>query len=183
MNEFKEIIGEKIYHSDGSLKLSLQNYDAGHTHLHHHQSLMDQFHCHSDSNDSRSSDGESNSARRKLIIASIICVIFMIIEVIGGILANSLAIVSDAAHLLTDFASFMISLLSIWYASRPATKQMSFGYYRAEVLGAFVSVILIYVVTGNLLYFAIQRLIEKNYEIKANFMLITSIFGLTVNIM
>lgn len=181
MKEYNGIIGEKIYHADGSLKLSLQNFENG---QHQSHSMVDQFHCHSDSNETTgSTESETSSARRKLVVASAVCVLFMVIEIIGGLLANSLAIVSDAAHLLTDFASFMISLLSIWYASRPATKQMSFGYYRAEVLGAFISVILIYVVTGNLLYFAIQRLVEKNYEIKADFMLITSIFGLVVNIM
>lgn len=51
----------------------------------------------------------------------------------GGVLSNSLAIATDAAHLLTDFASFMISLFSIWVANRPATKKMPFGWYRAEV--------------------------------------------------
>lgn len=53
----------------------------------------------------------------------------------GGILANSLAIATDAAHLLTDFASFMISLFALFLASRPATKRMSFGWYRAGELG------------------------------------------------
>lgn len=48
-------------------------------------------------------------------------------------MSNSLAIATDAAHLLTDFASFMISLFSIWVASRPPTKKMPFGWYRAEV--------------------------------------------------
>ncbi len=49
----------------------------------------------------------------------------------GGILANSLAIATDAAHLFTDLASFMISLFAIYLASRPATKRMSFGWHRA----------------------------------------------------
>ena len=49
----------------------------------------------------------------------------------GGIFAGSLAIVSDAAHLLTDFASFLISLLALYLASRKATKKLSFGWYRA----------------------------------------------------
>lgn len=66
-------------------------------------------------------------ARRKLIIASVLCVLFMIGEAVGGYLSNSLAIATDAAHLLTDFASFMISLFSLWVASRPATRRMSFG--------------------------------------------------------
>ncbi|KAL3215950.1 hypothetical protein MRX96_033305 [Rhipicephalus microplus] len=53
----------------------------------------------------------------------------MILEIVGGLLANSLAVATDAAHLLTDFASFMISLFSIWLAHRPPTKRMSFGWY------------------------------------------------------
>ena len=62
------------------------------------------------------SNGETTmdkKARRKLVTASILCLVFMIVEVIGGVLAGSLAIATDAAHLLTDFASFMISLFSL----------------------------------------------------------------------
>jgi zinc transporter 2 len=55
----------------------------------------------------------------------------MIAETIGGILANSLAIVSDAAHLLTDFAGFMISLFALWLALRPVSKRMNFGWYES----------------------------------------------------
>lgn len=51
--------------------------------------------------------------------------------ILGGVIAGSLAIVSDAAHLLTDFASFMVSLLALLLASRPPTRKMSFGWYRA----------------------------------------------------
>lgn len=105
----------------------------------------------------------------------------------GGYLANSLAIATDAAHLLTDFASFMISLFSLWVATRPATKKMSFGWYRAgnsikfffmhlkfivfsnitEVIGALTSVLMIWVVTGVLVYLAIERLISGEYDIDA----------------
>ena len=77
--------------------------------------------------------GIDKKARRKLIIASCLCLVFMIVEVVGGVLSNSIAITADAAHLLTDLASFMISLFSIWLASRPSTKSMSFGWHRAEV--------------------------------------------------
>jgi len=49
----------------------------------------------------------------------------------GGVIANSLAVTTDAAHLLTDFTSFLISLVSVYIASCPATKRMSFGWYRA----------------------------------------------------
>ncbi|XP_045780879.1 zinc transporter 2-like isoform X1 [Maniola jurtina] len=134
-------------------------------------------HCH------RSRNEEIDKrARRKLIIASILCVIFMIGEIVGGILSNSLAIATDAAHLLTDFASFMISLFSLWVASRPATRKMSFGWYRAEVIGALTSVLLIWVVTAVLVYMAVQRVIYKEFEIDATVMLITSAVGVAVNL-
>ncbi|KAL0901116.1 hypothetical protein ABMA27_006435 [Loxostege sticticalis] len=134
-------------------------------------------HCH------RSRNEEIDKrARRKLIIASALCVIFMIGEIVGGYLSNSLAIATDAAHLLTDFASFMISLFSLWVASRPATRRMPFGWYRAEVIGALTSVLLIWVVTGVLVYMAVQRVIYKQFEIDATVMLITSAVGVAVNL-
>ncbi|XP_060516395.1 proton-coupled zinc antiporter SLC30A2 isoform X2 [Cylas formicarius] len=134
-------------------------------------------HCHRSS-----APSVDKKARKKLILASILCVIFMIGEVIGGYLSNSLAIASDAAHLLTDFASFMISLFSLYMAHRPSTKQMSFGWYRAEVIGALTSVLMIWVVTGVLVYIAIQRVIYENFEIDAPVMLITSGVGVLVNL-
>lgn len=137
-------------------------------------------HCHLPDSDAERTD---RSARRKLICASILCLIFMLTEAVGGYLANSLAIATDAAHLLTDFASFMISLFSIWIASRPATKRMSFGYYRAEVIGALTSVLMIWVVTGILVYMAVERILNKTYHIQSGIMLITASIGVLINIM
>ena len=111
-----------------------------------------------------------------------LCLIFMIAEVVGGVLSNSLAIATDAAHLLTDFASFMISLFAIWVAGRPGSERMSFGWHRAEVLGAMVSVLMIWVVTGVLVYMAVLRVISMEFEIDAKVMLITSGLGVLVNI-
>ncbi|CAG9828646.1 unnamed protein product [Diabrotica balteata] len=134
-------------------------------------------HCHSNK-----TPEVDNRARKKLIMASILCVIFMLGEIVGGYLSNSLAIASDAAHLLTDFASFMISLFSLYMANRPSTKKMLFGWYRAEVIGALTSVLLIWVVTGILVYMAVQRIIYKTYEVDSKVMLITSAIGVIVNI-
>ena len=86
-----------------------------------------------------------------------LCVFFMIAEIVGGVLSNSLAIATDAAHMLTDFASFLISLFAIWMAAKPKSQKMSFGWHRAEVLGATVSVLMIWLVTGVLVYMAILR--------------------------
>jgi Co/Zn/Cd efflux system component len=57
--------------------------------------------------------------------------VHVIIFLSGGYLANSLAIITDAAHLLSDFASFLISLLAIWFATRPSTSKLSYGWHRA----------------------------------------------------
>ncbi|KOX67852.1 Zinc transporter 2, partial [Melipona quadrifasciata] len=140
-------------------------------------SIAPEDHCHRERNEEI-----DKKARKKLLLASTLCVIFMIAEIVGGVLSNSLAIATDAAHLLTDFASFMISLFSIWVANRPATKKMPFGWYRAEVIGALTSVLLIWVVTGILFYLAVERIIHKSFELNSTVMLITSAVGVAVNL-
>ncbi|XP_051157229.1 zinc transporter 2 isoform X2 [Leptopilina boulardi] len=139
--------------------------------------ILSEDHCHRDRN-----EDIDRKARKKLLIASVLCVIFMIGEIVGGIWSNSLAIATDAAHLLTDFASFMISLFSIWMASRPATRKMPFGWYRAEVIGALTSVLMIWVVTGILFFLAVDRIINENFNLDATAMLITSAIGVAVNL-
>ena len=136
-------------------------------------------HCHTDLNVSKT---KSNAVRNKLMLASSLVLVFMVCELVGGFLANSLAIMTDAFHLLSDFAGFCISLFAIWFASRPATKNMSFGYYRAEVLCAVMSMLLIQVLTGVLVYMAVLRVINRDYEIDADVMLVTAGCGLAVNI-
>ena len=140
---------------------------------------QDWSHCHSPG---RQSSRIDNSARRKLIIACILCLAFMAAEAVGGYMANSLAIATDAAHLLTDLASFLISLFSLWLTSRPASKNYNFGWYRAEVVGALTSVLMIWVITGILVYIAIQRLINDDFKIEPTIMLITAGVGVLVNI-
>ena len=106
---------------------------------------------------------QQDKAIRKLIWVCVICTIFMIIEIIGGYLgylANSIAIMSDAAHLLSDFLGFVISILSIYISRRVATTKMSYGFHRAEIIGALVSIALIWGLTIWLLYEATLRIIE-----------------------
>ena len=131
----------------------------------------------------RSSGTTSTSARNKLIIACLVALVFMIAEVVGGYLANSLAILTDAAHMLSDFASFLISLFALWIGRREPSKRMSFGWHRAEVVGAVISVLIIWVLTGVLVYEAIIRIIDQNYEIDADIMLITAGAGVFVNVL
>nr|XP_035970476.1 zinc transporter 2 isoform X2 [Halichoerus grypus] len=138
--------------------------------------------CHAQKGPGSHFDPKKERARRQLYVASAICLVFMIGEVVGGYLAHSLAVMTDAAHLLTDFASMLVSLFSLWMSSRPATKTMNFGWQRAEILGALLSVLSIWVVTGVLVFLAVERLISGDYEIEGGTMLITSGCAVAVNI-
>ncbi|XP_045715453.1 zinc transporter 2 [Phyllostomus hastatus] len=138
--------------------------------------------CHAGKGPGSHCDPKKERACRQLYVASAICLVFMIGEIIGGYLAHSLAIMTDAAHLLTDFASMLISLFSLWMSSRPATKTMNFGWQRAEILGALLSVLSIWVMTGVLVYLAVERLISGDYEIEGRTMLITAGCAVAVNI-
>ena len=104
----------------------------------------------------------------------------MICEIIGGLIANSLAIMTDAAHLLSDLAGFLISIFALWLATRPATSRLSFGFHRAEILGALISVLLIWVLTGVLVYEAIWRLAHPE-DVDGKIMFIVSAAGLACN--
>ncbi|XP_048532644.1 metal tolerance protein 1-like [Triticum urartu] len=133
---------------------------------------------------STSKDAKERSASmRKLLIAVILCVIFMAVEVVGGIKANSLAILTDAAHLLSDVAAFAISLFSLWAAGWEATPRQSYGFFRIEILGALVSIQLIWLLAGILVYEAIMRLVNgSGGEVQGSLMFAVSAFGLFVNI-
>ena len=120
---------------------------------------------------------KEKEALRKMIRVSIVCMIFMLIEAIGGYIAGSLAIMTDAAHLFSDLSSFMISIFSIWIGQKSANNRCSFGFQRAEVLGALTSVIIIWILTIFLIKEAIDRFYNPT-EIIAEYMLITAIFGL-----
>ena len=122
-----------------------------------------------------------DDASRKLVYASILCFVFFLAELFGGIFANSLALISDSFHMLSDVSGFAISLASIWIASKPKTTRHSYGFHRYEVLGALSSVLLIWVLTGILLSEAIER-IKNPVDINAPIMLLTSTLGLVVNL-
>ncbi|KAL1206276.1 Metal tolerance protein A1 [Cardamine amara subsp. amara] len=125
---------------------------------------------------------ERVASMRKLCFVVLLCLLFMTIEVVGGIKANSLALLADAAHLLTDVAAFAISMLSLWASSWDANPRQSFGFFRIEILGALVSIQLIWLLTGILVYEAITRLIQETNDVDGFSMVLIAAFGLVVNI-
>uniref|UniRef100_A0A8C6J298 Proton-coupled zinc antiporter SLC30A8 n=1 Tax=Melopsittacus undulatus TaxID=13146 RepID=A0A8C6J298_MELUD len=145
------------------------------------------YHCHFYSQAYENRKREQHQARRKLCVASVICIFFMVAEITGeyvcGHIAGSLAVITDAAHILVDLTSFLISLFSLWLASKPPTKQLTFGWHRAEILGALLSMMIIWMVTGVLIYLASLRLLHPDYNIDATVMLITSACAVIANIL
>ena len=138
--------------------------------------------CNIDGNESKKERKIRAKATRKLSIAIGFCIIFMIGEVVGGIISKSLAILTDAAHLLSDIAGFAIALFAIYASGWEANPQQTFGYYRVEILGALISIQLIWLVTGVLVYEAILRFIHPNENINGLIMFIVAFAGLVVNI-
>ncbi|KAJ0978267.1 hypothetical protein J5N97_013741 [Dioscorea zingiberensis] len=136
----------------------------------------------SDSKTTLKDSKERSASMRKPMIAVILCIIFMTVEVVGGIKANSLAILTDAAHLLSDVAAFAISLFSLWASGWEATPRQSYGFFRIEILGALVSIQLIWLLTGILVFEAIARMINEGGEVQGFWMFAVSTFGLVVNI-
>ncbi|KAK4374873.1 hypothetical protein RND71_005550 [Anisodus tanguticus] len=126
---------------------------------------------------------ERSASMRKLCIAVVLCIIFMAVEVVGGIKANSLAILTDAAHLLSDVAAFAISLFSLWASGWEANPRQSYGFFRIEILGALVSIQMIWLLAGILVYEAIARLIHDTGEVQGFLMFVVSAFGLVVNLL
>ena len=93
-----------------------------------------------------------------------------------------MAILTDAAHLLTDMSSFIISLVAIHLSERPPTKVLTYGWHRAEVLGALISVEAIWILTAILVYSAINRIRTLDFEIQSHTMVALSTCAIFVNI-
>ncbi|XP_049418700.1 zinc transporter 4 [Epinephelus fuscoguttatus] len=119
---------------------------------------------------------------KRLIIAALLYFLFMIGEIIGGYISNSLAIMTDAVHMLTDVVGILFSLLALWLSTKPPTRRFTFGLHRLEVVSAVLSVVLIYILTAILIYEAVQRTIHQDFDIDGDVMLITAAVGVAVNL-
>ena len=105
----------------------------------------------------------------------------MVAEAVGGWLTNSLALIADAGHMLTDVAALSLTLVAIWFASRPATSKKTYGYYRLEILAAFVNGIALVLLSIWIIYEAINRWSAPE-QIAGTEMTLIATGGLVVNI-
>ncbi len=145
-----------------------------HSHSHSDGSSHEHDHDHSHGSDPSS----QGSALRKALVVTLI---FMFIEAAGGYVANSLALISDAAHMLTDVGALLLSLCVLWLSRRPSTPVMSFGYHRLEILGALASGLVIWVLAGFLVYEAVLRMSDPP-EVRGPMVFVIATIGLVANL-
>jgi cobalt-zinc-cadmium efflux system protein len=119
--------------------------------------------------------------RRSLVIVLVMSLSILVVEVIGGIAANSLALLADAGHVFTDVAGLLLALGAIWLAGRPASDARTFGWYRAEILAAAINAVILFGVAAFVLYEAWRRLSEPP-DIESGLMLAVALVGGVVNL-
>lgn len=119
---------------------------------------------------------------RKLSWVVALSFLFMLGEALGGYLANSLAVMSDAAHLFSDVCGYALSLVAVYLSTRPKSESMPFGFIRAEIIGALCSVLFLWVVLFHLFQEGIERLSNPE-AIDGKLMFIISSCGLFVNLL
>lgn len=125
------------------------------------------------------SSGSKN--KRNLIIVLLFSSVYLIAEVVGGLLTKSLALLADAGHMLTDVGGLVLALIAIKLGERKATPKKTFGYYRAEILAALINAVVLIGISLYILYEAYQRFLNPP-KVQSGSMLIVAGIGLVVNI-
>uniref|UniRef100_A0A7C2P0N6 Cation transporter n=1 Tax=candidate division WOR-3 bacterium TaxID=2052148 RepID=A0A7C2P0N6_UNCW3 len=123
---------------------------------------------------------QQRDSKRSLEIALGITAFFFFAELVGGIVTNSLALLADAWHMLNDASTLVFAVAAAWIAERPANSKKTFGYYRTEILAAFLNGIFLWIVVVFIFYEAIQRL-QTPAVVETSEMLIIAFFGLLAN--
>lgn len=119
--------------------------------------------------------------RRSLVLALCLTTTFLIAEVVGAFVSGSLALLADAAHMLTDAGGLALALFAIWFAARPPSPSKTYGYLRTEVLAALINAVVLLLLAVYILYEAYQRIFEPP-EVLSTPMLIVAVVGLVVNL-
>ena len=126
-------------------------------------------------------DARAKDNVKRVQIALLLTGTFMIVEVIGGILSGSLALLADAGHMLTDTMALALAALAFRVSSRPADSKRSYGYQRFQILAAFVNGLTLLVVVGWILFEAVRRIMSPP-EVMGPIMLVVASVGLLVNV-
>ena len=148
-------------------------------HTHHHHDHGHAHHHHDGEEDGHQHDHQHH-LQGKFRFAILLTTFVFGVELVGGILSNSLALLSDAAHVFSDSLSLIMSWLAIYLSTLPATSSRTYGYHRTEVFAAFINGVSLIAISGWIFYEAVQRFIEPE-PVKSKEMLVVAIFGFIAN--
>lgn len=121
------------------------------------------------------------SPRRVLWLVFAITLVYLVIEIVVGVLSNSLALIADAAHMFTDAGALALAAFAAWIAEKPATSQKTYGYYRVEILAALANAVLLTASSLYIVYEAVQRF-QRPAQVVGLPMMIAAVIGLVVNL-
>jgi cobalt-zinc-cadmium efflux system protein len=123
----------------------------------------------------------ANANQRRLLIALAITAMVTVVELVGGLLSNSLALLGDAGHMFTDTLALGLSVVALSLAKRPASQTRTYGFHRAEVLAALANGTILVLICGFVFYEAYQRFVNPP-EVRGTLMLAVAAMGLLANL-
>lgn len=153
-----------------------------HDHSHQHDHGHGHHHGHGHGHHGHHHHFDPNGNKKGLTIALCITVGIMFLEFFGGLITNSLALLSDSGHMLSDSSSLVLSLVAVWFAAKPASPNKTYGFYRFEILAALFNGITLFVVAGFIIWEAYERFLRPPAVASGSMMLIASV-GLLANIL
>lgn len=154
--------------------------DIPHSHPHDPKGGHTHDHAHAHGHAHAHHWGGANS--RRLTTVLVLTAGFMVVEAVAGFWTNSLALVSDAGHMLTDVGALGLALFALWFSRRSAPHGLTFGYLRFEILAALVNGIALLGITGYIFWEAAHRL-RRPLEVQSTEMLVVAVLGLGVNLL
>lgn len=151
-------------------------------HTHHHEHGHDHKHVHGHHHHHGHAHAHAPNNKKGLTIALLITSGIMLLEFFGGIITNSLALLSDSGHMLSDAGALALSLIAMWFAVRPASPNKTYGFYRFEILAALFNGVTLFVIAGFIVWEAYHRFLEPPTVASGTMMIIAAI-GLLANLM
>jgi cobalt-zinc-cadmium efflux system protein len=142
---------------------------------HHHHGDHDHHHGHHHHVDPRGN-------KQGLLIALSITLSIMLLEFFGGLITNSLALLSDSGHMLSDASSLALSLAAVYFAAKPASPNKTYGFYRFEILAALFNGITLFIVSGFIMWEAYERFFHPPVVASGTMMIIACV-GLGANLL
>ena len=125
--------------------------------------------------------GHRSTSRRSLSVSLALIMGYMVVEVVGGLVSGSLALLADAGHMLTDAAAIGLALLAIWISGRPASIGQTFGFHRTEILAALLNALSLWLIAA-LIFFEASRRFGDSIDVDGGLMLVVGVVGLGVNV-